>query len=122
MLYHVTLLPIHLAAVRCRTRCYSTADNFASTRAKSGSLSNVNVETRPGLEMVAQGDGYKDSAYTTLSDNPFAHMSDNDHPRQRLNNFLQSMGMINDFRWIITRQGPPHNPVWYTICLGWSFF
>ena len=42
-------------------------------------------------------------------------------PRQRLNNLLQSMGMTNDLRWDISGDGPPHNRVWYAICLSWSF-
>lgn len=42
-------------------------------------------------------------------------------PRQRLNNFLQSNGMVNDLQWIITRHGPAHKPIWHAICLGRSF-
>lgn len=41
-------------------------------------------------------------------------------PRQKLNNFLQSKGTINDLQWDTTRQGPSHCPVWYAICLGSS--
>ncbi|KAF9792859.1 hypothetical protein BJ322DRAFT_1031677 [Thelephora terrestris] len=43
-------------------------------------------------------------------------MSKHGSPRQTLNNFLQSRGMINDIQWDVTRQGPPHDPVWYAVC------
>ena len=41
-------------------------------------------------------------------------------PRQKLNNHLQSKDMVNDLQWDITRQGSPHRPVWYAICLSES--
>ena len=43
-------------------------------------------------------------------------------PRQALNNLLQSKGMTNDIQWDVARQGLPHDPVWYAICLGSSSF
>lgn len=43
-------------------------------------------------------------------------------PRQRLNNLLQSKGMVSDIQWKITRQGPAHDAVWYAICRGSSSY